>query len=104
MTVTDWGAQGWQVFVDFNGNGSVDTTAPADIVLRREAAVPTNSDYASVTVSASPLTFRTNGGTNTLLTAKVCNSQYKGASNERQVQVSLVGAVQSIETSNPTCS
>jgi type IV fimbrial biogenesis protein FimT len=97
-TATAWDTNGWQVFIDTDADGVLDS---GEVTLRAEAAVPANSDYSTVTVSAAPLTYRANGSASTALTATFCSNKYKSIKNARQVTVSAVGTIQTTES---TCS
>jgi type IV fimbrial biogenesis protein FimT len=97
-TATAWDTNGWRVFIDTDADGVLDS---GEVTLRAEAAVPSNSDYASVTVNTAPLTYRANGSASTALTATFCSNKYKSVKNARQVTVTAVGTVQTTES---TCS
>lgn len=97
-TATAWGTNGWRVFIDTDGDGVLDS---GEVTLRTEAAVPSNSDYATITVSTAPLIYRANGSASTAMTATFCSSNYKSTKNARQVTVTAVGTIQTSET---TCS
>jgi type IV fimbrial biogenesis protein FimT len=99
-SATDWNVKGWQVFIDADGDGVLDS---GEVVLSQTAATSADATYPKVTVSTSPLTYRANGSASTALTAKVCNTLYKSTKNERQVSVTVVGTVQTTETTNSAC-
>ncbi|MFO1435947.1 MAG: GspH/FimT family pseudopilin [Gammaproteobacteria bacterium] len=95
---TDWGTNGWRVFIDTDGDGVLDSD---EVTIRQEAALPSGTDYATVNVSTTPLKFNRDGSASAALTATICNTAYKSTKNARTISVSAVGTIQTTESTCP---
>jgi type IV fimbrial biogenesis protein FimT len=88
--------QGWILFVDVNGNGSVET---GDTILRKQGAL--SSDYR-FTSSAYSLVFQPSGVGSTSATLVLCRSEPAGE-QRRDLSVTSTGRVNVSTVRNTTC-
>jgi type IV fimbrial biogenesis protein FimT len=115
----DFAGAGWRVFVDLNGDGDLDTDAPADTPLRETGALPGrttiqrvqrnagDTGYEVVASTSNPefLSFNPRGAASTgaMSYFKICDAGNPGVAG-RIVRIAPAGLVSVFSTTEPCAS